>query len=61
MKVVIAAASARHIECARACLKGLGDGKKTTGDEKHYIHVGRLQSPQIFKENIKKSLTIFNM
>ncbi|KAH9221701.1 NAD dependent epimerase/dehydratase family protein [Leptodontidium sp. 2 PMI_412] len=37
--IVIAAASARHIECARACLLGLGDHAKSTGKETHYVHI----------------------
>ncbi|KAH7364128.1 NAD dependent epimerase/dehydratase family protein [Rhexocercosporidium sp. MPI-PUGE-AT-0058] len=37
--MVIAAASARHIDCARACLLGLGDRAKSTGNETHYIHI----------------------
>ncbi|KAG4437897.1 hypothetical protein IFR05_006616 [Cadophora sp. M221] len=37
--IVIAAASARHFDCARACLLGLGDRVKSTGKETHYVHI----------------------
>jgi len=37
--IVIAAASARHVECARACILGLGDRAKSSGKEMHYIHI----------------------
>lgn len=38
-QVVLAAASARHAECARACIEGLGERGKSTGKTTHYIHV----------------------
>ncbi|KAH7417372.1 NAD dependent epimerase/dehydratase family protein [Cadophora sp. MPI-SDFR-AT-0126] len=37
--VVIAAASARHAESARACILGLADRAKSSGKDTHYIHV----------------------
>lgn len=37
--VVVAAASARHAECARACILGLGERQKATGRPTHYVHV----------------------
>ncbi|KAL2072622.1 hypothetical protein VTL71DRAFT_11965 [Oculimacula yallundae] len=37
--IVIAAASARHVDCARACILGLGDRAKSIGKETHYIHI----------------------
>ncbi|TVY85799.1 hypothetical protein LAWI1_G007313, partial [Lachnellula willkommii] len=36
--IVLAAASARHVECARACIEGLGERGKKTGRVTHYIH-----------------------
>ncbi|TVY59233.1 hypothetical protein LCER1_G000238 [Lachnellula cervina] len=36
--IVLAAASARHAECARACIEGLGERGKSTGKTTHYIH-----------------------
>jgi len=38
-KVVLAAASARHPECAKACIAGLGERGQSTGKATHYIHV----------------------
>ncbi|TVY42566.1 hypothetical protein LSUB1_G001216 [Lachnellula subtilissima] len=38
-QVVLAAASARHAGCARACIEGLGERSKSTGKATHYIHV----------------------
>lgn len=37
--MVIAAASARHEGCAKACLEGLSERAKVTGKATHYIHV----------------------
>ncbi|TVY27422.1 hypothetical protein LHYA1_G004183 [Lachnellula hyalina] len=39
-EVVLAAASARHYDCARACIEGLGERGKSTGKATHYIHRG---------------------
>ncbi|PMD64312.1 NAD dependent epimerase/dehydratase family protein [Hyaloscypha bicolor E] len=36
--VVIAAASARHEGSAKACLEGLSERSKTTGQPAHYVH-----------------------
>ncbi|KUJ22707.1 NAD dependent epimerase/dehydratase family protein [Mollisia scopiformis] len=36
--IVVAAASARHEGCAKACLMGLGERQKSTGKVMHYIH-----------------------
>ncbi|KAE8448381.1 hypothetical protein EG329_009625 [Mollisiaceae sp. DMI_Dod_QoI] len=36
--IVVAAASARHADCARACLAGLGERRKATGRATYYIH-----------------------
>ncbi|TVY81723.1 hypothetical protein LSUE1_G002121 [Lachnellula suecica] len=37
--IVIAAASARHAECVKACMRGLGGRGKSNGKATHYIHV----------------------
>ncbi|KAK0119249.1 hypothetical protein ONS95_008100 [Cadophora gregata] len=38
--IVIAAASARHLDCAKACITGLGDqARSNSGKETHYIHI----------------------
>jgi len=42
MPVVIAAASARHGDCAKACVEGLAQRRAATGRDVHYIHVRSL-------------------
>ncbi|RDW66477.1 NAD dependent epimerase family protein [Coleophoma cylindrospora] len=36
--IVVAAASARHESCAKACIEGLGERQRRTGNTVHYIH-----------------------